>query len=110
MRPSVAGLATSLGSGAMTNEISELGDASAILAIGTNTTAAHPIVALQVKDAVRRKGAKLIVANPKEIELCKFADVFLQHNPGSDLAIAHGNDAGDSGRRPSRQVLYRESL
>ena len=83
----MAGLATSLGSGAMTNEISELGDASAIFAIGTNTTAAHPIVALQVKDAVRRKGAKLIVANPKEIELCKFADVFLQHNPGSDLVL-----------------------
>jgi formate dehydrogenase major subunit len=86
----VAGLATSLGSGAMTNEISELGGASAILAIGTNTTAAHPIVALQVKDAVRRKGAKLIVVNPKEIELCKFADVFLQLNPGSDLVLLMG--------------------
>lgn len=74
----------------MTNEISDLGGASAILAIGTNTTAAHPIVALQVKDAVRRKGARLIVANPKEIELCRFADVFLQHNPGSDLALLMG--------------------
>jgi len=85
----VAGLATSLGSGAMTNTITELGDASTILAIGTNTTEAHPIAALQVKDAVR-KGAKLIVANPKEIELCRFAAVFLQHKPGTDVPLLMG--------------------
>ena len=85
----MAGLATSLGSGAMTNSISELGNASAILAVGTNTTAAHPIVALQVKDAVK-KGAQLIVANPKEIELCKHATLFLQHKPGSDVPLLMG--------------------
>jgi len=85
----VAGLATALGSGAMTNSISELGDAAAILAIGTNTTAAHPIIALQVKKAARN-GAKLIVANPKEIELCRFADIFLQHKPGTDVALLMG--------------------
>jgi len=85
----VAGLATTLGSGAMTNAISELGGASAILAIGTNTTNTHPIVALQVKSAVR-KGSKLIVANPKEIELCEFADLFLQHKPGTDVPLLMG--------------------
>ncbi len=85
----MAGLATTLGSGAMTNSISELGDAAAILAIGTNTTAAHPIIALQVKKATRN-GAKLIVANPKEIELCRFADIFLQHKPGTDVALLMG--------------------
>ncbi len=85
----MAGLATSLGSGSMTNTISELGGASVILAIGTNTTATHPIVALQVKNAVRN-GSKLIVANPKEIELCKFADIFLQHKPGTDVPLLMG--------------------
>ncbi len=85
----MAGLAASLGSGAMTNAISELGSASAILAIGTNTTCTHPIVAIQIKDAVR-KGSKLIVANPKEIELCRFADVFLQHKPGTDVPLLMG--------------------
>jgi formate dehydrogenase major subunit len=85
----VAGLATSLGSGAMTNAISELGGASSILAIGTNTTNTHPIVALQVKSAVRN-GSKLIVANPKKIELCRFADVFLQHKPGTDVPLLMG--------------------
>jgi formate dehydrogenase alpha subunit len=85
----VAGLATALGSGAMTNSIEELGDAAAILAIGTNTTAAHPIIALQVKKAAKN-GSKLIVANPKEIELCKFAHIFLQHKPGTDVALLMG--------------------
>jgi len=73
----------------MTNTISELGSAAAILAIGTNTTAAHPIVALQVKSAVRN-GSKLIVANPKEIELCRFAHIFLQHKPGTDVPLLMG--------------------
>ncbi len=73
----------------MTNSTKELGDAAAILAIGTNTTAAHPIVALQVKDAVK-KGAKLIVVNPKEIELCRFAHIFLQPKPGTDVPLLMG--------------------
>ncbi len=73
----------------MTNTIEEIGDASTILAIGTNTTAAHPIIALRVKDAVK-KGAKLIVANPKEIDLCRFADMFIQHKAGSDVALLMG--------------------
>ena len=85
----MAGLATALGSGAMTNTIGELKDAAAILAIGTNTTEAHPIVALPVKEAARN-GAKLIVANPKEIELCRFAHIFLQHRPGTDVALLMG--------------------
>jgi formate dehydrogenase alpha subunit len=85
----VAGLAIAFGSGAMTNTIEEIGDASTILAVGTNTTAAHPIVALRVKDAVK-KGAKLIVANPKEIDLCRYADLFIQHKAGTDVALLMG--------------------
>ena len=73
----------------MTNTIEEIGDASTILAIGTNTTAAHPIVALRVKDAVK-KGAKLIVVNPKEIDLARYADLFIQHKAGTDVALLMG--------------------
>jgi formate dehydrogenase alpha subunit len=87
--PTVAGLAQSFGNGAMTNSINEVSEAASILAIGTNTTAAHPVIGLQIKKAVE-KGAKLIVANPKEIELCRFADIFLQHRPGSDVALLMG--------------------
>jgi len=87
--PTVAGLAQSFGSGAMTNSINEIPDAACIFAIGTNTTSAHPVIAAKMKEAVR-KGAKLIVANPKEVDLCRFADIFLQQKPGTDVALMMG--------------------
>ena len=87
--PTVAGLAQSFGSGAMTNSINEISEAACIFAIGTNTTEAHPIIGLQIKKAVRN-GAKLIVANPREIDLCRFAEIFLRHQPGTDVALLMG--------------------
>ncbi len=87
--PTVAGLVQSFGSGAMTNSISEIGDAACILAIGTNTTEDHPIIGLEIKRAVN-KGGKLIVANPREIDLCRFASLWLQHQPGTDVALLMG--------------------
>ncbi|MFC1898722.1 formate dehydrogenase subunit alpha [Chloroflexota bacterium] len=87
--PSVAGLVNCFGSGAMSNSINEISDAACILAIGTNTTEAHPVIGLRVKKAVWN-GAKLIVANPREIELVRFADIWLNHNPGSDVALLMG--------------------
>ncbi len=87
--PTVVGLGQSFGSGAMTNSINELGDAGCILAIGTNTTEAHPVIALEIKRAVD-KGAKLIVANPREIGLVRWADLWLRHNPGTDVALLMG--------------------
>jgi len=87
--PSVAGLAQSFGSGAMTNSISEIEGAKCILAIGTNTSSAHPVIAYYMKNAVRN-GTRLIVANPKEIDLCEVSDIFLQHRPGTDVALLMG--------------------
>ncbi len=85
----MAGLAATFGSGAMTNSINEIGDAACILAIGTNTTAAHPVIALEIKRAVRN-GGKLIVANPREIELVRFADLWLSQRPGTDVTLLMG--------------------
>ena len=73
----------------MTNSIKEIGDAACILAIGTNTTEDHPVIGLEIKRAVD-KGAKLIVANPLEIDLCHSASLWLQHNPGTDVALLMG--------------------
>jgi formate dehydrogenase alpha subunit len=87
--PTVAGLVQSFGSGAMTNSINEIGDAACILAIGTNTTEDHPVIGLEIIRAVNN-GGKLIVANPKEIDLCRFASLWLQHNPGTDVALLMG--------------------
>jgi formate dehydrogenase alpha subunit len=87
--PSVAGLVQSLGSGAMTSSTKDLGDARCTLAIGTNTSAAHPIVALQVMRSIRQ-GGKLIVINPREIELATHADLFIRNRAGSDVALLMG--------------------
>jgi formate dehydrogenase alpha subunit len=84
--PSVAGLAQSFGSGAMTNSIGEIKNADCIFAIGTNTTSAHPVIAYEIKEAVRR-GAVLIVANPRRIDLCEYAQIVLHHTPGTDVAL-----------------------
>ena len=95
----MAGLAASFGSGAMTNSINEIGNAACVFVIGSNTSVAHPVVALEVKRAVRN-GARLIVANPMEIDLCNHADVWLRHIPGSDVALLMG----------MMRVIYDEGL
>ncbi len=87
--PSVAGLVQSFGSGAMTNSIDETAGAACIFAIGTNTTVSHPVIGLLIKRAAQN-GARLIVANPMEIDLCRFADVWLRLRPGSDVALLMG--------------------
>jgi len=78
------------GSGAMTNAISEIEDAECIFVIGSNTTENHPVIALEVKAAVRQKKAKLIVADPRRIELVDFAHLWLQQKPGTDVALING--------------------
>jgi formate dehydrogenase alpha subunit len=85
----VAGLAQAFGSGAMTNSIAEIGNASVILAVGTNTTSGHPIIGQQVRAAVR-KGSKLIVINPKAVDMSRIAAHFLQLKPGTDVALLMG--------------------
>jgi len=74
----VAGLARAFGSGAMTNSIAELEHADCIFVTGSNTTEAHPIIALFIKAAVTRHGACLIVADPRRIDLVRFADLHLR--------------------------------
>jgi anaerobic selenocysteine-containing dehydrogenase len=78
------------GSGAMTNSIEEIRNADCLFVIGSNTTENHPVIALEIKAAVRQKKAKLIVADPRRIELVDFAHLFLQHKPGTDVALING--------------------
>jgi len=83
----VAGLARAFGSGAMTNSIEEIKHADCIFVIGSNTTEAHPVIGLCIKEAVVKNGAKLIVADPREIDLVEFAQVHLRQKPGTDVAL-----------------------
>jgi formate dehydrogenase alpha subunit len=85
----VAGLAAAFGSGAMTNSIAEIEDAKCIFVIGSNTTACHPLIARRIFRA-KEKGAKLIVADPRNIQLSRFADVAVNHRLGSDVALLNG--------------------
>ncbi len=85
----MAGLAATFGSGAMTNSINDITDAACILAIGTNTTEAHPVIGFEIKKAVRQ-GTKLIVANPRKIGLVRHADLWLKHRPGTDVPLLMG--------------------
>jgi formate dehydrogenase alpha subunit len=86
----VAGLAAAFGSGAMTNAISEVEFTDLILITGSNTTENHPIVGMKVKRAVRQQGAKLIVIDPREIDLVKYAEIWLRQKPGTDVAVLNG--------------------
>ncbi len=87
--PTVAGLVQAFGSGAMTNSIDEIIDADCILVTGSNTTEAHPVVAQEILRAVRR-GATLIVVDPRRIELAEHAHFHLRQRPGTDVAWING--------------------
>jgi formate dehydrogenase alpha subunit len=85
----VAGLATSFGSAAMTNSISEVESYDVLFVIGSNTTEAHPIIGGKMKRAVRR-GAHLIVVDPRHTELVDHAALWLRLRPGTDAALING--------------------
>ena len=87
----MAGLAASFGSGAMSNSMDDISQsAQAFFVIGSNTTEQHPVFGTMLRRAVRFRGAKLIVADPRRIDLCDFATLHLQHKPGSDIALLNG--------------------
>ena len=87
--PSVTGLAACFGSGAATNSFDQIEDADVLLVIGSNTTEAHPIVSLKMIQAVSR-GAKIIVADPRRIELVDMASIWLSLKPGTNIALLNG--------------------
>jgi formate dehydrogenase alpha subunit len=95
----VAGLAKAFGSGAMTNSINEFRDCDCILVTGSNTTEAHPVIATFIRNAVR-KGAVLLIADPRAIDLTTSAHVHLQHKNGTDVALFNG----------MMNIIYNEGL
>jgi len=86
----VAGLAAAFGSGAMTNTIDCIEKADVILITGSNTTENHPVLSSFVKRAVTRKGAKLIVVDPRRIKITRYAHKWLRPNLGTDVAWING--------------------
>jgi len=71
----------------MTNSIADITtQAKSYLIIGTNTTENHPVIGMRLRQAARN-GAKMIVADPRNISLADFAVLHLKHKPGSDIAL-----------------------
>ena len=87
---SVAGLAGTFGSGAMTNSIGDFDEADLFLVIGSDTTAQHPLIGSRIVKSVLDRGAKLIVFDPRRIELVKYAAVSARQANGSDVALVNG--------------------
>lgn len=87
---SVAGLAMTLGSGAMTNPIYDIThDVDCIMLVGSNPEEAHPVVGMQIRQAVAN-GTRLIVVDPRDIGLTAQADIHLKLRPGTNVAFANG--------------------
>jgi formate dehydrogenase alpha subunit len=86
----VTGLAAAFGSGAMTNSIAELEHSRCILVTGSNTTETHPVIAAVIRRAVQKHKAKLIVVDPRRIDLVNDATLWLRQKNGTDVAWLNG--------------------
>jgi len=74
----------------MTNSIAELEKSDVILLTGSNPTENHPVIGNFMKRAVKFHGTKLIVVDPRTIDMTRFASVWLRQRPGSDVAWLNG--------------------
>ena len=83
---SVAALLEGVGSGAVSNQVSDVLNAEVVFIIGANPTVNHPVAATWMKNAAKN-GVKLIIADPRRTELARHATHFLQFNPDTDVAL-----------------------
>ncbi len=80
----------------MSNSIDDIAEqAQAYFIIGSNTTEQHPVIGMRLRQAIKQRGAKLIVADPRRIEITKLATpqyggLHLRHRAGTDIALLNG--------------------
>ena len=84
---SVVALQMAVGSSAMSNTAEEVIHNEVFILTGTNTAETHPIIALQMKAAIQKFGAKLIVVDPRRVEMVNYATLWLSQKPGTDVAV-----------------------
>lgn len=73
----------------MTNDFDSLKQADVLLVIGSNTTETHPVIGSWIKER-KAQGAKLIVCDPRKIELSRYADIYIRQTSGTDVALVNG--------------------
>lgn len=75
----------------MSNSMKDVAEhAHSLLIIGSNTTEQHPVFGAMLRQAVARRGARLVVADPRKIEITEFATLHLRQRPGTDVALING--------------------
>ena len=88
--PSVEAMLQQLGSGATSNSYIDYEEASCIVLVGCDPGSNHPVIASRMRRAIDSLGTKLVVVNPRRIEMCDRADLFLQPRAGTDVALFNG--------------------
>ena len=84
---SVVALQMAVGSAAMSNTAAEVIDSDVFIITGSNTAETHPIIALQMKAAVEKHGAELIVVDPRRVEMVNYSALWLPEKPGTDVPV-----------------------
>ncbi len=84
---SVVALLEGIGSGAVSNQVDDVARTDVALVIGSNTTGNHPVAATFMRQAQRDYGTKLIVMDPRRIDLMRTADYAVQFAPDTDVAL-----------------------
>ena len=85
--PSVTAMMAALGSGATSNSYVDYEEAGCLVIVGSDPSSNHPVAASRMRKAIVERGARLIVINPRRIDMCDLADVWLRPNPGTDVAL-----------------------
>ena len=88
--PSVEAMLEQLGSGATSNSYIDYEESSCIVLVGCDPGSNHPVVASRMRRAIDSRGTRLVVVNPKRIDMCDRATYFLQNRPGTDVAVFNG--------------------
>ncbi|MBI4246149.1 MAG: molybdopterin-dependent oxidoreductase, partial [Candidatus Rokubacteria bacterium] len=84
--PSVEAMLVSMGSGATSNSYVDYEEAGCLMIVGADASANHPVIAVRFRRAMSR-GARIIVVNPKRVELVNQADLWIAQRPGTDVAL-----------------------
>jgi formate dehydrogenase alpha subunit len=75
----------------MTNSFDDIAEqAQAYFIIGSNTTEQHPVLGMRIRQAIKQRGAKLILCDPRQIPLADLATLHIRHKPGTDIALLNG--------------------
>ena len=109
--PSVEAMLATLGSGATSNSYTDYENAGCLVVIGCDPTSNHPVAASRMRRAVVERGAKLIVINPRRIDMCDYADLWLRalprHRRGPAQRHGLGYPGGRFGGRGFRRQPHR---